>query len=54
MSATPLRAPLGTGYDVERVRRDFPILSRTVHGKPLIYLDSAASSQRPRAVIDAG
>jgi cysteine desulfurase / selenocysteine lyase len=53
VSATPLRAPVGTGYDVERVRRDFPILSRTVHGKPLVYLDSAASSQRPRAVINA-
>jgi len=38
---------------VERVRRDFPILSRTVHGKPLVFLDSAASSQRPLAVIRA-
>jgi cysteine desulfurase/selenocysteine lyase len=53
MSATPLRAATGSGYDVERVRRDFPILSRTVHGKPLVYLDSAASSQRPLAVIRA-
>ncbi len=52
MSAIPLRAA-GTGYDVERVRRDFPILSRTVHGKPLVYLDSAASAQRPLAVIRA-
>jgi cysteine desulfurase/selenocysteine lyase len=41
------------GYDVERVWRDFPILSRQVHGRPLVFLDSAASSQRPRAVIDA-
>jgi cysteine desulfurase / selenocysteine lyase len=40
-------------YDVERVRREFPILSRQVHGKPLVFLDSAASSQRPAAVIDA-
>ncbi len=40
-------------YDVERVRRDFPILSRQVHGKPLVFLDSAASSQRPAAVIAA-
>ena len=40
-------------YDVERVRRDFPILSRTVHGKPLAYLDNAATSQKPRQVIDA-
>ena len=40
-------------YDVERVRRDFPILSREVHGRKLVYLDSAASSQRPQQVIDA-
>ena len=39
--------------DVERVRRDFPILSRQVHGKPLVYFDTAASSQRPLAVIEA-
>jgi cysteine desulfurase/selenocysteine lyase len=39
--------------DVARLRKDFPILSREVHGKPLVYLDSAASSQRPQAVIDA-
>jgi cysteine desulfurase/selenocysteine lyase len=40
-------------YDVQRVRRDFPILSRLVNGKPLVYLDSAASSQRPLPVIRA-
>ena len=40
-------------YDVERIRRDFPILSREVHGRKLVYLDSAASSQRPLQVIDA-
>ena len=40
-------------YDVERVRRDFPILSREVHGRKLVYLDSAASAQRPQQVIDA-
>jgi cysteine desulfurase/selenocysteine lyase len=39
--------------DAERVRRDFPILSRTVNGKPLVYLDSAASSQQPLPVIGA-
>jgi cysteine desulfurase/selenocysteine lyase len=39
--------------DVEAVRRDFPILAREVNGKPLCYLDNAASSQRPRQVIDA-
>src|SRR3989442_11516490 len=38
---------------VADIRNDFPILSRQVHGKPLVYLDSTASSQKPRAVIDA-
>ena len=42
-----------TVYDVERIRADFPILSRKVYGKPLVYLDSAASAQKPKAVIDA-
>jgi cysteine desulfurase/selenocysteine lyase len=41
------------GYDVSAVRRDFPILSRRIHGKPLVYLDNAATTQKPRAVIDA-
>ena len=40
-------------YDVERVRQDFPILSREVYGKPLVYLDSGASAQKPHVVIDA-
>ena len=40
-------------FDVEKVRAEFPILERKVHGKPLVYLDNAASSQKPRAVIDA-
>ncbi len=40
-------------FDAERARKDFPILSRTVHGKPLVFLDSAASAQKPRAVIEA-
>ena len=40
-------------YDVEAVRRDFPILSRTVYDKPLVYLDNGASAQKPQAVIDA-
>jgi len=39
-------------FDVERVRRDFPLLARKVHGKPLVYLDNAATSQKPKAVID--
>lgn len=40
-------------YDVEAIRRDFPILSKTVYGKPLTYLDNGASAQKPKAVIDA-
>lgn len=51
MSALPDTAP--PPLDVEAVRRDFPVLGRSVHGKPLCYLDNAASSQRPRAVIDS-
>ncbi len=42
-----------SSFDVEKVRAEFPILERMVHGKPLVYLDNAASSQKPRAVIDA-
>ncbi len=40
-------------YDIETVRADFPILSRQVNGKPLVYLDNGASAQKPRVVIDA-
>ena len=40
-------------FDVEAVRRDFPILSREIHGKPLVFLDSAASAQKPQQVMDA-
>jgi len=40
-------------WDVAAIRRDFPILQQQVHGKPLVYLDNAASSQRPKAVIDS-
>ena len=39
-------------FDVYRIRNDFPILRRTVHGKPLAYLDNAATTQKPRAVIE--
>lgn len=42
-----------TGFDVAAMRREFPILSREVYGKKLVYLDNAASAQKPRAVIDA-
>ena len=39
-------------YDVERLRADFPILAERPYGKPLVYLDNAASAQKPHAVID--
>ena len=38
--------------DIESVRRDFPLLQREVHGKPLVYLDNAATAQKPQVVID--
>jgi cysteine desulfurase/selenocysteine lyase len=44
---------LTSPLDVERIRADFPLLSRSVHGKPIVYLDSAATSQKPTAVLDA-
>lgn len=47
MTASPKRA-----FDVEAIRRDFPILSDQVYGKPLVYLDNAASAQKPRQVIE--
>ena len=54
MTAEALRAPVAPAtFDVERVRKDFPVLEQEVRGKPLVYLDSAATSQKPRAVIDA-
>src|SRR2546430_8046801 len=39
-------------YDVARIREDFPILAMKVYGKPLVYLDNAASAQKPKAVLD--
>jgi cysteine desulfurase/selenocysteine lyase len=42
-----------TAFDVQKIRRDFPILSERVHGKPLVYLDSANTSQKPLAVLEA-
>jgi len=44
---------LETGFDVEKVREDFPVLKQTIHAKPLVYLDSAATAQKPFVVIDA-
>ncbi|HZD95202.1 MAG TPA: aminotransferase class V-fold PLP-dependent enzyme, partial [Candidatus Sulfotelmatobacter sp.] len=41
------------GFDVQKIRRDFPILHQKVHGRPLVYLDNAATTQKPLAVIEA-
>ena len=40
-------------YDIQKIREDFPILQREVYGKPLIYLDNGATTQKPRCVVDA-
>ena len=45
-------AVMNGGYDVDRIREDFPALGLEVYGKPLVYLDNAASAQKPRAVLD--
>ena len=42
-----------TALDPTKIRREFPALSQTVNGQPLVYLDSAATSQKPRAVLEA-
>src|ERR1044071_8988799 len=41
------------GFDVEKIREDFPVLKQKIHGKPLVYLDNAATAQKPQTVIDA-
>jgi cysteine desulfurase/selenocysteine lyase len=53
MSIASSVKPRVVGYEVQRIRADFPILKQKVHGKPLVYLDNAASAQKPRVVIDA-
>jgi len=53
MSVNSAKNIMAQSIDVEKIRADFPILSREVHGKPLVYLDSAASAQKPQQVIDA-
>jgi cysteine desulfurase/selenocysteine lyase len=50
---TRTRTRSAAGFDVARIRADFPILARTVHGHPLAYLDNAATAQKPRAVLEA-
>jgi cysteine desulfurase / selenocysteine lyase len=52
VTETPGRDSL-VKFDVERIRKDFPVLDQAIHGKPLIYLDNAATSQKPLAVIEA-
>jgi cysteine desulfurase/selenocysteine lyase len=48
-----VRSEIAAGFDVQKVREDFPVLKQTIHGMPLVYLDSAATAQKPFAVIDA-
>jgi len=50
----PIKSKPADVWDVERIRKDFPVLTQTVNGKPLIYLDNAASSQVPQMVIERG
>ena len=40
-------------FDVEKIREDFPVLKQFIHGKPLVYLDSAATAQKPTVVVDS-
>ena len=50
MNTKPAALP---NFDVEALRRDFPILNREINGKPLVFLDSAASAQKPRVVLES-
>ena len=52
-SSQPESQARNKGFDVVRIREDFPILKQKIHGKPLVYLDNGATSQKPQAVIDA-
>src|SRR5579872_3802669 len=52
-SMSTLSSQVSTILDVEKIREDFPVLKQTIHGKPLVYMDSAATAQKPFAVIDA-
>src|SRR5262245_12065134 len=52
LAKTPGVIP-AAGFDIDKVRRDFPVLHQKVHGKPLVYLDNAATTQKPLAVIEA-
>ena len=48
-----LTTEIVAGFDVEKIREDFPVLKQTIHGKPLVYFDNAATAQKPLAVIEA-
>jgi cysteine desulfurase/selenocysteine lyase len=48
-----LTSSITAGFDVDRIREDFPVLKQKVHGKPLVYLDSAATAQKPTVVVEA-
>ena len=50
----PIKPRPSEAWNVERIRKDFPVLRQTVNGKPLVYLDNAASSQVPMMVIERG
>ncbi|MGI9408067.1 MAG: aminotransferase class V-fold PLP-dependent enzyme, partial [Hyphomicrobiaceae bacterium] len=50
---TVIETAAPAAYDVKKIRRDFPILDRTIYDKPLVYLDNGASAQKPKAVLDA-
>jgi cysteine desulfurase / selenocysteine lyase len=50
---SPLREKIASGFNVERIRADFPILRRQIRGRDLVYLDNAATAQKPEAVIEA-
>src|SRR5580692_2644620 len=52
-SMSTLSSVISAGFDVEKIREDFPVLKQRIHGKPLVYLDSAATAQKPQQVIDA-
>jgi cysteine desulfurase/selenocysteine lyase len=53
LATGPIRPRSHEPLDIRRLREDFPILSRRVHGKPLVYLDSSATAQKPRTVVEA-
>lgn len=53
LACLPDDTAVDAAFDVEKVRADFPVLSEQIHGRPLVYLDNAATSQKPDAVIDA-